>query len=191
MWKEGMTQLIELFFNCRKQQYDIDMWYETFCYSLTREIDQYLKYSDSSKTVRKMYKNHKPYWSQELADLWVLVSKAEKAYLEYKRSRYIKTNLRLSFVTARDNFDRQLRKTETAYNNKVVIDVENSCNSNNPRKFWSFISKLGARRNVQIPMKVYGHDNILTTHLKLYWINGYPSLTPYIISQKILKVMII
>ncbi len=69
IWTEGMAQLIELFLNCRKQQDDIDMCYETFCYSFTSEMDQYLKYSDSSKKVRKMYKNHKPYWSQELADL--------------------------------------------------------------------------------------------------------------------------
>ncbi len=79
-----------------------------------------------------MYKNHKPYWSQEFADLWLLVSKAEEAYLKYKGPHYIKTNLRLSFVTARDNFDKQLRKTERTYNNKIVVDVENSCNSNNP-----------------------------------------------------------
>ncbi len=65
IWKEGMAQLIELFLNCRKQQDGIDMCYETFCYSLTSEMDQYLKYSDPSKKVRKMYKNHKPYWSQE------------------------------------------------------------------------------------------------------------------------------
>ncbi len=58
-----------------------------------------------------MFKNHKPYWNQEFADLWVLVSKAEKAYLKYIGLHYIKTNLRLSFVTARDNLDRQLRKT--------------------------------------------------------------------------------
>ena len=102
-------------------------------------MDQYLKYSDSSKKVRKMYKNYKPYWNQELTDLWVVVSKAEKAYLKYKGPHYIKTNLRLSFVTARDNFDRQLRKTEREYNNKVVIDVENSCNSNNPRECRIFI----------------------------------------------------
>ncbi len=60
------------------------MCYETFCYSLTSEMDQYLKYSDSSTNVRKMYKNHKPYWCQELTDLLVLVSKTEKAYLKYK-----------------------------------------------------------------------------------------------------------
>ncbi len=36
----------------------------------------------------------------------------------------------------------------------------------NPREFLTFISKLGARRSAQIPMKVYGNDNILTTHLK-------------------------
>ncbi len=57
-------------------------------------MDQYLKYSDSSEKVRKMYKTHKPYWYQELADLWVLVSKAEKVSLKYKGPHYIKTNLR-------------------------------------------------------------------------------------------------
>ncbi len=84
IWKEGMAQLIELFLNCRKQQDDMDMCCKTFCYSLTSEMDPYLKYSDSSEEVRKMYKNHKPYWYEELADLWVLVSKADKAYLKYK-----------------------------------------------------------------------------------------------------------
>ncbi len=30
----------------------------------------------------KCTKNHKPYWCQELADVWVLVSKTEKAHLK-------------------------------------------------------------------------------------------------------------
>ncbi len=63
-------------------------------------------------------------------------------------------------------FDGQLRKTEAAYNNEIVVDVEHSCNFNNQREFWSFISKLGPRRSAQILMKVYGNNNILTTHLK-------------------------
>ncbi len=51
-----------------------------------------------------MYKNHKPYWYQELADLWVLVSKVEKAYLKYKGPRYIKTNLRLVLCNCQRQF---------------------------------------------------------------------------------------
>ncbi len=57
-------------------------------------------------------------------------------------------------------------ETERAYNNKIVVDIEHSCNSNNPRESWSFISKLRPRTSAQISMKVYGNDYILTTHLK-------------------------
>ncbi len=32
---------------------DIYMIYETFCYSLTTEMSQYVKYSDSSKNEQK------------------------------------------------------------------------------------------------------------------------------------------
>ncbi len=59
------------------------MCYETFGYSLSSEVNHYLKYSDSSKKARKMYKNYKSYWCQELADVWVLVSKAVNEFWSF------------------------------------------------------------------------------------------------------------
>ncbi len=70
----------------------------------------------------------------------------------------------MNFVIARNNFDRVLRKTERTFNNKIVTNIENSCNTNNSKEFWNYISKLSPRKCSNIPI-MYGNENNLTTNL--------------------------
>ncbi len=60
----------------------------------------------------------------------------------------------MNFVIAQNNFDRVLRKTERAFNNKIVTYIE-----------ISYISKLCPRKCSNIPIKLNGNENILTTNL--------------------------
>ncbi len=45
-------------------------------------MDIYLKYVDSPKTIRKKMKNSKPYWNQDLYDLWIKMSRAFSKFRE-------------------------------------------------------------------------------------------------------------
>ncbi len=65
-WRQTMVNLIDGIILCRNQQYEIDHVYTQFCNTLTIEKDKYLKYTTSPKPLRKMLKNRKAYWNQEL-----------------------------------------------------------------------------------------------------------------------------
>ncbi len=52
-----MTKLIDLLIACGEQQEEIDNFYMNFCNTLSHEMDIYLKYIDSPKTIRKKLKN--------------------------------------------------------------------------------------------------------------------------------------
>jgi hypothetical protein len=147
MWKSGMVELIDLYILLRNRQDAVDETYNKFCKLLTDEMDMYLKYTDSSKQIRKRYKNHKPYWNEDLNNLW-------------------KENFRQKFIQARNTFDKSLRKVERAYKNNTLSDIEDS-SMNNPREFWNLISKLGPRNKSLIPQMVYDQNNELTSDINI------------------------
>ena len=164
-WKSGVIELIDYFVNVRKNQDEIDKGYGEFCKLLLGEMDGYLKYSDASKRVRKRFKNHKPFWNQRLTELWNVVRKEERKYLKFNGPRHIKSQFRQDYISARDNFDKSLRRAEREYNAKIVTDIEN-VSTENPREFWNFVKRLGPKRSSQIPLKVYD-NGMLTCDLKV------------------------
>jgi len=164
VWKSGMVELIDLYILLRNRQDAVDETYSKFCKLLTDEMDMYLKYTDSSKQIRKKCKNHKPYWNEDLNNLWKEMSMAEKLFTKCNRSRYIKENFRQKFIQARNIFDKSLRKAERTYKNNTLSDIEDS-STNNPREFWNLISKLGPRQKRLIPQMVYDQNNELTSDI--------------------------
>ena len=42
------------------------------------EMDKYINHKDMAKPIRKRYKNHKPYWTEDLTLAWKTLSVAEK-----------------------------------------------------------------------------------------------------------------
>ncbi len=54
----------------------------------------------------------------------------------------------MKFIIAQNNFDKVLRKTERSLMIRLLTYIEISFNTNNPREFWNYISKL-AHRNIQ------------------------------------------
>ncbi len=59
------------------------------CYS-SSEMDHYLKYSASSRRMRKKFKNYEPYWSEDLNIKWLNMSKS-KNYTKCNGSRQLKS----------------------------------------------------------------------------------------------------
>ncbi len=73
-WRQTMVNLIDEIILYRNEQHEIGLVYTQFCNRLTIEMVKYLKYTSSPKSLRKRLKNSKPYWNQELYDLWVKMS---------------------------------------------------------------------------------------------------------------------
>ena len=188
VWKQGMNELIELFLMCQNRQDDVDNVYEQFCNRVKDEMNKNLKYTDSSNKTRKIYKNHKPYWNDELHNMWKNMSQAEKWFLNCKGPRHRREHLRLEYVKYKGIFDKALRQAERKHRKKIVDDIETCC-VNDPRQFWNHISNLGPRQRKDIPMKVYDGDGNICEYI-MYYISGKRiSVTCIILTVMILKLM--
>ncbi len=97
-------------------------------------------------------------------DLWIKMSRAERAFSKYRDPRYTRENLRGQFVFYRKHFDKALRKAEREYNHKIVCDIEEVCTSN-PRDFWSHIKILGPRKGNDVQLKVYNRNGQLVNNM--------------------------
>ncbi len=72
-------------------------------------MDCYPKLPGVSKRSRKKFKYHKPFWCEELTDLWVDMRDNENAF---KKTRYCRNHWNeafLSFMSAQKSFNKQLR----------------------------------------------------------------------------------
>ncbi len=163
-WKSAMNVLIDTSISCIEDQQEIDNLYEYFCKTLTNEMDIYLRYSDAPKYIRKKLKNCKPYWNDELYNLWLQMSNAEKTYSKFKGPRNIREILRREYVTKRKCFDKTLRKNERHYNQKVIDNIEEVCTTN-PREFSALLKRLGPRKCSDIPFKVYNDAGQLVSDI--------------------------
>ncbi len=74
----AMNRLIDIATQCRNEQEEIDNVDTMFCNTLTHEMDTYLKYTSSPRPTKKRLKNSKPYWNQELYDMWIKMSISER-----------------------------------------------------------------------------------------------------------------
>ena len=89
----------------------------------------------------------------------------ERAFLRFKGSLNIKSQLRREFQTAQNTFDRTLRKYERQYKRSMCNDIENM-STENPREFWNKIKTLGPRKSTNIPMEVYNENGEVLTNEK-------------------------
>lgn len=137
-----------------------------FCDEVLKEMDNNLKSVTSKSNTKhnkgnKRVRHHKPYWTDELTTVWRKMVLAEKLFNKCKGPYNIKTRLKLDYINARGTFDKLLRKSERAYNQKLISDIEEVC-TNNPKEFWKHIQNLGPKRNNVIPMKVRMGEEIVT-----------------------------
>ena len=116
-----------------------------------------------SKRTKKRYKTYKPYWNEELENLWRIMHKCEKDYTRFRGRRENRDSLRIKFLISRNKFDKVLRTAERSFNKFLCMEIEDNC-TNNPRAFWSHIQKPGPNRNTRIPFEVYDNDNNLNSN---------------------------
>ena len=144
---------------------------------IVKEMDKHLECIRISVGTKKKFKHNKPYWTNELTDVWKLMKSAEKRFLKCKGPRKLKTYCRKLFIDARNDFDKLLRKTERNYRRQVIETIDEICTTN-PREFWACLKKLGPRKHSSIPMKVEQNDIVVTDEnvVLAKWENDFKSL---------------
>ena len=65
----------------RKAQSEIDSIYSSLCDTIIMEMDNCIPRCDTSKKTRKRFKTHKPYWNDQLKDLWNAMYAKEKRFV--------------------------------------------------------------------------------------------------------------
>ena len=153
-WQHVLDSFIQRLEFMSPSQKNVDTFYDDMLKEIFHEMDSHIKYKDSSKKVRKYYRSHKPFWTDELTSAWKAMSEAEKAFTHCKHSHVRNKQLHEDFIHKRKLFDKLLRCTERKYNRKKAIDIE-TINTKNPNEFWKQVNSLGPKRSMKIPMEVY------------------------------------
>ena len=157
-WKLVLDSLISGLDCTDPVQNSVDVFYDDMITNIFEEMDKHISYKEATKSTRKLFRNHKPFWTDELTDVWKDMSLAEKDYIKAKHSNSNNKDLRNRFISKRKHFDKLLRSTERSYNQKKSIEIE-TINTENPVEFWKQIGALGPKRSSKIPFEVYDDNN--------------------------------
>ncbi len=179
---ESCQKLLDLIHEqelARENQCKIDECYDNLISVIFQEMDRYLpKVYGHGKTSSKRFKVKKPFWNENLKNLWTDMCNKEKEFLKCNGPNHIKQYFRKRFTDASFIFNKELRRAERNHNRRVQNQIENIC-TENPTQFWNYIKKLGPQFNNKIPEEVYDeHGNIkadLDEVLKK-WRNDYENL---------------
>ncbi len=75
---QGLNFFITRLENDSLNKRQLDTLYEKFCKTVLNEMDTCLEFKDLDSTTRKRFKHYKPYWDQELTDLWAVLKSANR-----------------------------------------------------------------------------------------------------------------
>ena len=70
VWKAAMANIIDKIETAQYNQLEIDRRYNDMCFIICKEMDKYLQIKCCLKTQRRNFKISKPYWYNELTQLW-------------------------------------------------------------------------------------------------------------------------
>ncbi len=146
--KITLTNVINDIILTRETQDNIDEMYTRIVDIIIKEMNDNIPYRDfdTSKKCSKMFKNHKPYWNDELTTLWKNMHEKEKQFIKYKgQNRVYKNELRNYFILSRKAFDKKLRFFDRRYHRGLDIEIE-ELSTKNPKQFWNHIKKLGPKK---------------------------------------------
>lgn len=82
--RNAILDIISKIEMCRETQDQIDKVYDDFCDMIIREMAETIPKYDWSNKGRTKLRFHKPYWNDELTDLWKNMRNKEKLYLKCK-----------------------------------------------------------------------------------------------------------
>lgn len=78
--RNAVVELIDKYSNRIQGQREVDEVYDSTCDVFRQEMDNALPRTQCSKTEKKMFKSHKPFWNDELKNLWKNMVVSRKAF---------------------------------------------------------------------------------------------------------------
>ena len=150
---EIVNNLINRIQCCRETQNEIDSIYENLCEVIKQEMNDKIPQISSTKRTRKWYKHTKPYWNNELQNLWNNMNLKERNYLKSRRNNQVRRNLHNEYIRSRNVFNKLLRQCERSYRRNQAIDID-KISTSNPNEFWQKNKQLGPRKDNSIPFEI-------------------------------------
>ena len=146
----AITHVIERLETFQSTQQDIDNTYNEFIQLVTDEMNDKLSCRvNARKSTRKSGRHkRKHWWNDELSELWKIVKINESLFLQCKGSLTERKMCRQRFKQSRKEFDKKTRQAERQYR-ASHRDYITSLKTNNPKKFWEEINKLGPSNEKQ------------------------------------------
>lgn len=93
-----------------------------------------------SKRPRKKIRTHKPYWNNELTELWRVMREKEKQFLKHKKENSVLKQKPFSeYKKVQQELNKRMRFYRRKYNLDLAINLDHF-SSNNPKQFWKEIN---------------------------------------------------
>ena len=177
--RQALIECIQNIENAHAVQNEIDDMYKNVCNMYYNEMDVWFNVNHISNSGRKKFRNSsKPFWNEELTNMWKDLCYAENRYLSSPQHSRIRRHLLATFKTKQNNFDKHYSKAKRKFQRQKQINIER-LNTENPREFWEELKKLGPRKSSKIPMQVYDESGHVTgdiNKVKRRWESDFQTL---------------
>ncbi|XP_071136614.1 uncharacterized protein [Mytilus edulis] len=182
--REKIEQTINKIENALADRRDVDEAYSNLFQLIDSEVISKIGYKsahDDQHKITSRKSKYKPYWNENLQEHWENACEQEKVWLKCKICGPKKKHLREHFVTARNDFDKLLRKEKRNYQLRQQKELFDLSKESNTRDFWRKIGKLGIAkdRRDKIPMEVRLPNGNISKDINVVyetWKNEYEHL---------------
>ena len=157
MCRQLIVNLIEQIECNNERQDDVDRIYNVFINNVLNEMNVNIPYTEMHPKSKKFFKTHKPFWNDELKDLWSQMNTAEKL-LRKAVNGQDKRLKHTEFRMKQHQFDRRFRFFERKYKYEQCDNIE-TLNTTDPKQFWEKLNSLGPKKKQIIPLEVYDENN--------------------------------
>ena len=132
------------------------------------------------KKQNRKFRKGKPFWNQELEQLWTNACKSEKAYLNFKIKNNsdfpIKNMLRLQFKSMQKHFDKKYRYNKRMYHKNEFTNLESNA-KHNPTAMWEALRKLNNPPKMKAALEIIREDGSISTDIKEVLIRWYDDIS--------------
>ena len=177
LFRSIISILIDHFAQVQPNQESVDNIYDQFCNVYYDELCRL----NMTKNGRERARYRKPWWCDELSELWENVTAKDKGLKLVGNTRSKRRKLQ-EFVRVQKQFDACFRRHKRKYIRDKQLQLD-QLNTSDPAEFWRQITKLGPRTSDGPPLEVYDDEGHITADINCVldtWANTYEKLyVPY------------
>ena len=127
------------------------------------------KPSSTFKKQKRKFRKSKPFWNDELENLWSISCKSEKTYVNFRVNTNAefphKNMLRLDFKTAQKNFDKKYRYFKRQHHKNQYYDLETNA-TKQPAAMWATLKRLSNPPTARAALEIIREDKTISRDLK-------------------------